>query len=257
MPFPLIPLMIGASGLLTYFGQRQSQKKANEANIQLAREARDYDSQMWNKSNLYNSPVQQMQRLTDAGLNKNLIYGTGNVAGLSSSTPPKSPVANVNPLPFPKIDALQTLSAYSNIEQTKASTDLIRKNIEVQEQKRINDSMRPYLLELEGNKKYLDYTQAKKLAQTQISVAENNMIKGALQNKLLSQELNVKNPLLYKNLEATTGLNLTETELKKLELEMQQGLKPYNMTTSDPTWLRMLMNFRKNYKEGKNFFGEQ
>lgn len=42
---------------------------------------------MWNRQTSYNAPEQQMARLQAAGLNPNLAYGSGNVAGLSADTP--------------------------------------------------------------------------------------------------------------------------------------------------------------------------
>ena len=51
---------------------------------------RAYDQAMWNKVNQYNHPLQQMQRLKDAGLNPNLIYGSspGSAVGNAQSIAP-------------------------------------------------------------------------------------------------------------------------------------------------------------------------
>lgn len=46
-----------------------------------------YDMDAWNKQNEYNSPVAQMKRLSDAGLNPNMIYGSGSATGNSASAP--------------------------------------------------------------------------------------------------------------------------------------------------------------------------
>ena len=40
----------------------------------------------WNRQNKYNSPVEQMKRLREAGLNPALVYGSGNVTGNSSTS---------------------------------------------------------------------------------------------------------------------------------------------------------------------------
>lgn len=40
----------------------------------------------WNLQNQYNSPVEQMKRLREAGLNPMLVYGSGNVTGNSSGS---------------------------------------------------------------------------------------------------------------------------------------------------------------------------
>lgn len=54
--------------------------------------AEDYTKQawernltMWNMNNAYNDPSAQMQRLKAAGLNPNLVYGSGNVVGNTSN----------------------------------------------------------------------------------------------------------------------------------------------------------------------------
>lgn len=41
----------------------------------------------WNLANDYNHPIQQMNRLKAAGLNPNLVYGSGSVAGNTTSAP--------------------------------------------------------------------------------------------------------------------------------------------------------------------------
>lgn len=52
----------------------------------LAAQQNEYNLQMWNLQNEYNSPQNQMRRFEEAGLNPNLIYGQGN-AGNASSAP--------------------------------------------------------------------------------------------------------------------------------------------------------------------------
>lgn len=44
----------------------------------------------WNMNNQYNHPSAQMERLREAGLNPNMIYGTGTQAAGLSSAPPKA-----------------------------------------------------------------------------------------------------------------------------------------------------------------------
>lgn len=49
------------------------------------KQAWDRQLQMWNMNNSYNDPSAQMARLKAAGLNPNLVYGSGNVVGNTSS----------------------------------------------------------------------------------------------------------------------------------------------------------------------------
>jgi hypothetical protein len=91
MPIPIAPL-IGAglsigSGLINRQWRRKEEKgrRAYEKTQELDR--RLYDQLMWDKVNKYNHPLQQMSRLTDAGLNPNLIYGSspGSAVGNAQS----------------------------------------------------------------------------------------------------------------------------------------------------------------------------
>lgn len=69
--------------------QRRNQERQNKANMQLAEYSYNKDLEMWNKANLYNSPQAQMERLKSAGLNPNLVYGSGSVAGQSAGQIPR------------------------------------------------------------------------------------------------------------------------------------------------------------------------
>jgi len=57
------------------------------ANSIESKKQRLWNEKMWNMNNAYNAPVQQMQRLKEAGLNPNLIYGTGTASAGNSSSP--------------------------------------------------------------------------------------------------------------------------------------------------------------------------
>ena len=51
---------------------------------------------MWNRTNDYNSPLKQMERLKAGGLNPNLVYGNGATTTANNITPIAS-----KPLPAP------------------------------------------------------------------------------------------------------------------------------------------------------------
>ena len=59
----------------------------NSANIQLAREQREWDYKMWKENNEYNTPLNQMKRLRSAGINPGLAMSNGLMGnGLSSQS---------------------------------------------------------------------------------------------------------------------------------------------------------------------------
>jgi len=92
MPFPLIPVIGAGASILGNLINTSSQKQVNESQQQYA--DRTYKLQRadaladWNRQNEYNSPMSQMARLRDAGLNPNLVYGHGSNA--SNASPVRS-----------------------------------------------------------------------------------------------------------------------------------------------------------------------
>nr|QQL13309.1 MAG: DNA pilot protein [Microviridae sp.] len=88
-----MPPWIGGlfSGLGSLFGSALgfgSQQMTNAQSMELAEYQHQKNLEMWHRQNEYNSPTAQMQRLKDAGLNPNLVYGNGAV-GNASSEPPR------------------------------------------------------------------------------------------------------------------------------------------------------------------------
>lgn len=80
------------SDLLSNKGAKRRQNLANKQNIEF-----------WNMQNAYNTPKAQMGRLKDAGLNPNLIYGSGSAnTGVAGSIAPSkaSPYNIQNPIPL-------------------------------------------------------------------------------------------------------------------------------------------------------------
>nr|QJB20582.1 MAG: DNA pilot protein [Microvirus sp.] len=108
-----------ASGATALFGQH----KQNRANLKLAEYQYSKDLEMWNKSNEYNSPVNQMSRLKSAGLNPNLVYGNGSVVGNTSSSLPQYQAPKMEY--DTKINPLESLSAFLDIKAKKAQIDQI------------------------------------------------------------------------------------------------------------------------------------
>lgn len=88
-------LFAGAQAAGNILGQlisNASQKKRNEREFQRNKEMADYkqkqDIEMWQMQNEYNNPSNQMERLRQAGLNPNMVYGSGKAAGNTSSQLP-------------------------------------------------------------------------------------------------------------------------------------------------------------------------
>lgn len=110
----------GLGGLFNYFGGKSAETnaiRANQANIDFQRQTNDTNAvraalmanqerkwavQDWEKQNAYNHPLQQMQRLKEAGLNPHLVYGSGaQTASVqmrgTSATPSKDIAPQIDP----------------------------------------------------------------------------------------------------------------------------------------------------------------
>lgn len=97
----------------------------------------------WNRSNAYNSPLQQMQRLKEAGLNPHLVYGNGaqNTAAMVRGT--DSPRATVDaprmaPIQFPDLGGMfaQIYDIQAKQAQTdnmKTQNELLQKNLQLKD----------------------------------------------------------------------------------------------------------------------------
>ena len=113
-----------ANGL---FGGAQFRRQL-EANKELARYQFDLNRQQWQAENEYNSPKAQMQRLKEAGLNPNLVYGNGSVSGNTTTAGPRyeAPKRGVNTRWDFANMAAQAITMYQDMQQKQANIDLAR-----------------------------------------------------------------------------------------------------------------------------------
>ena len=98
-----------------------------DANRKMAEYQYSKDLEMWNKANEYNDPASQMKRYQNAGLNPNLIYGTGSAsAGNTATTLPKyqAPTAEYNYKPG--VNLGMTLSMFQDFAIKQAQVDNLR-----------------------------------------------------------------------------------------------------------------------------------
>lgn len=120
-----------ASGL---FGARRAAKQTNrniERTIQAQREAQDLEYQrnleQWERENAYNTPAMQMQRLTEAGLNPNLVYGNGSAATTAAKSPQyEAARPDYSGQRSPSAAALQSIMTTQGIQQAHAQINNIK-----------------------------------------------------------------------------------------------------------------------------------
>ncbi len=116
MPFNPLALIGQAAG------DMYAQKEGNRARKREADRARAHDINMWDKTNFYNDPKSQMERLRSAGLNPNMVYGgsSGQTAGQANALPgAKAP-------DIKNIETRQPLMDYVQVRNTEAQTENTR-----------------------------------------------------------------------------------------------------------------------------------
>lgn len=124
-------------GIVSNAMNAKSQKNINKQNIQYAREAysreRADSLSDWHMQNAYNDPSAQMERLKNAGLNPNLVYGNGADAQMGAPVKPtKQQLPNLQAPDYGSIfsNAIGTMQAQANIRRTEAETQNIQANTE-------------------------------------------------------------------------------------------------------------------------------
>lgn len=111
-------------------------KQQNEANKKAVDRANAYDMYTWDLANQYNDPKSQMQRLKEAGLNPNLVYGSGNVTGNTTGSPGSNGIAQQEV--FNGVSkGIQFAQAAANLQNTVANNKLLQ----VQQEKTAADRL--------------------------------------------------------------------------------------------------------------------
>lgn len=106
---------------------------ANKANKELAQYSFDMQRQMIKEQNAYNSPVQQMARYQEAGLNPSLIYGNGASSAGNQNTIAKYDAPKME---APQVDLASAMGMFLQARRTEAEI----KNIEAQTQRYQEDT---------------------------------------------------------------------------------------------------------------------
>lgn len=205
-------------------------------NAEEAEKARQYDKSEWDRrfkvESEYNSPVQQVQRLADAGLNAQSLYGdsgfAGQVFGLSSV--PSSPAASSPVPPYVQqstANVADIMNSVANLASASAGAfkntaegtsiastiDGMVKNLEL---KNTNQALINGAEEIELN---IKKSTALKKAWNELSLQFSEIQLKEIMGEYYSEESMLT--------ESQRFLNLVEKELKGEELKRVRAVFPY------------------------------
>ncbi len=182
---PAIVQSVGnvGSGLFSLLNQRS----VNKANFKMAEWQNARNIENWQMQNEYNSPANQMQRLKDAGLNPNLVYGNGSVVGNSANAPASVTVPKMEAYQMPQNmfgsvgDVISSIVGLSTAKKNQAEIKNIVANTALTAQQTASEQlhtalqglalnkeeqMRPYYEEMARNAFYLSGLTNEDLKQT-------------------------------------------------------------------------------------------
>lgn len=140
---PIGSIASGVGSLVSGISGAKAQRQANETNLQIAREnnqtsidiarennefARQHAIDMFNMENAYNTPLEQVKRLQEAGLNPALVMegaggtavGNSSGAGAISPSMPSLTTPHVEPVPPMAVGFLDALQSFANIKLANA-----------------------------------------------------------------------------------------------------------------------------------------
>ena len=237
---PLTAMAIGASvvnGISGLF----SQGSANDTNVMLARESREWQSKenqlnrdwqetMWNKQNEYNTPANQRMLAEQGGYNpyllstKNLQSGAG-AAGTPAAVGAPN-VAHVNPI-NPVGVATDTMSSLLPIIQQHQQ---VESNVQLQKSKEIQSYVQTAIDAYDklGYKGYIEVmdTLAPALSQINLTDSRSDIMFSEMLKNNLSQRYNLDMDSLNKEVEYNLGKKYGEqriqANLEKLQYDISE-----------------------------------
>ena len=119
------------------YAQSQENEKNRQYNWLLAKQQNEWNIQQWERANEYNNPLNQMNRLKQAGLNPNLVYGNGAGQSVAAPNPQLTSGAPSTPQDMSLLaqrptvgqvinQSLQNRAIQAQIEKTEAEADNAR-----------------------------------------------------------------------------------------------------------------------------------
>ena len=213
------------AGLLGLAGSLGSSLLSNRGAFRRQKYADDRNIEFWNMQNRYNHPLAQIERLRQAGLNPNLIYGSsvaGATGSASSVAPSKAaPYAINNPVAS-GVQAMLATSQKNNLNATTAKT-LEDAGVSNLNKKLLGRNFNS-LVELQS-------LEVRKRAQEALKLEIENEIKDKTKADTIAQAA--------ENL-ALTKENLTNTEFQNRYWKVKASLAEKGINLSDKLWLRVV-----------------
>lgn len=111
-----------AASLINNHAARKENERNREYNLKLAQMQNQWNVEQWQRENDYNTPMAQIQRLKEAGINPDMVYG-GGIANTSTSSPQMTAGAPSSPTPL--VGMPNAVDSYLDSQLKQAQIDNI------------------------------------------------------------------------------------------------------------------------------------
>lgn len=214
-----LPFGIGANIVSKYNARANAQANMNLAQYQYSK-----DLEMWNKQNDYNSPVNQMARFKDAGLNPNLMYGQGSPGNATQLPKYSAPTMQYNVQSGDISQGLGVISQFQDFGIKQAQIDNLNAQAENTRARTVNENLTAGLMGIKTTMenlrlgmlrtdsefyrpfKEVNYSSAKRAYEIQgqnYEIGKYNLDNQRITNSFLEKNLTAQLKLLNANLENT------------------------------------------------------
>lgn len=154
--------------------QKKAQREANRANMELAKYQYSQEQAMWNQQNAYNDPSSQMARLRNAGLNPNMIYGSGSSGASGNATQlPKYNAPTLQPEFAPLSGVPEMLSMYQNFQMKQAQINNLKATNENIQTRTANEALQAPILTSKNERQKFDLSRDEYLRPYQSAIIGN------------------------------------------------------------------------------------
>jgi len=223
--------------LVNAFATGNMNKKSRKFAEKMYNQQKADNLAFWNMQNEYNSPEQQMQRFTDAGLNPNLIYGQQNTAGPLTSPDVQKPEFNTPEFGNAIPSALSALDLVTNLEMKQAQTDNVRAQNDVIRQQAVLLGSQISGTEASTKRKLFDLNLETGLYETSVDAR-----KEALRQMKANTDIAIRRDLRE---QVMMSSNLKEATQRISNMVEQQGLMRAQRANTDAERQRIYADTRR------------
>lgn len=223
---------VGAGGAILSFAGDVANVATSISNTNRTIDANLYQSDLaykraieqWHNQNRYNSPEQQMARLKKAGLNPNLVYGTGTVTGNTQGGRPEyKPPAQEYQYKAPRLDQI---ALYTDLRQKQAQTNFINSQTQNVDQRTETEKFDTERSNLAAQRETIRLEIEQATSKQQIELAQQKLDLNTKKMNLLEKDIE------YRTNEATRSKYMADVAL------FEKKLAEIGLTKSDPLWMR-------------------